>query len=77
MTDILQDMADVVAQIDDGEADSDTLDISAIYILLSRAMGEIERLRKSNSDMGWQLNPDRMGGSFSDWETNRRGDEWS
>lgn len=38
---------------------------------------EIERLQKANSDMGWRLNPDRMGGSFSEWETNRRGDEWS
>lgn len=77
MADILQDLADVLAQIDDGEADADTLEISAMYILLSRAVGEIDRLRKANSDMGWRLNPDRMGGQFSEWETNRRGDEWS
>lgn len=38
---------------------------------------EIESLRNINSGMGWRLNPDRMGGSFSKWETNRRGDEWS
>ena len=38
---------------------------------------EIERLKKANSDMGWRLNPDRMGGQFCEWETNRRGDEWS
>jgi DNA-binding MurR/RpiR family transcriptional regulator len=45
---------------------------------------EIMRLRKrvaqledKVSDMGWRLNPDRMGGQFSEWETNRRGDEWS
>ena len=73
MTDILQDLANVVAQIDDGEADSDTLDISTIYILLSRAVGEIERLRKANSDMGWQLNPDRSGGQFTEEEKNRSG----
>jgi hypothetical protein len=73
MTDILQDLANVVAQIDDGEADSDTLDISTIYILLSRAVGEIERLRKANSDMGWQLNPDRSGGQFTEEEKSRSG----
>jgi len=32
---------------------------------------EIERLRKLNSDMGWQLNPDRMGGQFTEEEKNR------
>lgn len=34
---------------------------------------EIERLRKINSDMGWQLNPDRMGGQFTQEELNRDG----
>jgi hypothetical protein len=43
------------------------------YILLNRAYGEIERLRKANSDMGWQLNPDRMGGQFTEEEKNRSG----
>ena len=38
---------------------------------------EIKRLEEHNTDMGWRLNPDRMGGQFSEWETNRRGDEWS
>jgi len=37
---------------------------------------EIRRLQDQNSDMGWQLNPDRMGGQFTDAEINRRGDEW-
>ncbi len=37
----------------------------------------VAKLEKQNSDMSWSLNPDRMGGQFSDWETNRRGDEWS
>jgi hypothetical protein len=73
MTDILQDLADVLAQIDDGEADEDILDVSSVYILLSRAVGEIERLRKVNSEMGWQLNPDRMGGQFTEEEKNRTG----
>jgi hypothetical protein len=75
MTDILQDLADVLAQIDDGEADEDILDVSSVYILLSRAVGEIERLQKVNSDMGWRLNPDRMGGQFTEDEKNWDG--WS
>lgn len=47
-------------------------------------LGQIMRLRKrvaqledQVSDMGWRLNPDRMGGQFTEWEKNRRGDEWS
>jgi len=72
MPDILQDLSNVVAEIDD----SDTLDISTIYILLSRAVDEIERLRKANSDMGWELNPDRMGGQFTQEEINRSEEGW-
>ncbi len=75
MTDILQDLSNAVVEIEDGIRN--TMSSTELYLLLSRAVGEIERLRKSNSDMGWKLNPDRMGGSFSEWETNRRGDEWS
>lgn len=72
MPDILQDLSNVVAEI----GDSDTLDISTIYILLSRAVDEIERLRKANSDMGWELNPDRMGGQFTQEEINRSEEGW-
>jgi len=79
MADILQDLADIVADIDNGEADSDTMDISSVYILLSRAVAEIERLRKINRDQSWQINPDRMGGQFTQDEINRAsrgGDGW-
>lgn len=34
---------------------------------------EIERLRKHNTEMGWRLNPDRMGGQFTEEEKNRPG----
>jgi hypothetical protein len=73
MTDILQDLSEVVARIEDG----DQLELAQeeLYLLLSRAVGEIDRLRRANSDMGWQLNPDRMGGQFTDEELNR-GNEW-
>jgi hypothetical protein len=73
MTDILQDMADLLVRIDDGEIDSDDLDPSTVYIMISRAVGEIERLRKQNIEMGWRLNPDRSGGQFTDEEINRPG----
>ena len=69
MTDILVALYEKMASIKDPSDE--------YYVLLSRAVAEIDRLRKSNSDMGWRLNPDRSGGAFSDWETNRRGDEWS
>lgn len=41
-----------------------------------RAVNEIERLRKANSDMSWELNPDRMGGQFTREETERNWDGW-
>jgi hypothetical protein len=73
MTDIIQDLSEVVARIEDG----DQLELAQeeLYLLLSRAVGEIDRLRRANSDLGWQLNPDRMGGQFTDEELNR-GNEW-
>jgi hypothetical protein len=48
-----------------------------IAVLLVNAKIEIENLRKQTSDMGWRENPDRSGGQFSDWEMNRRGDEFA
>lgn len=74
MTDILQDLADTVAEIEDGIRN--TMGGTELHLLLSRAVGEIERLRKANSDMSWQLNPDRMGGQFTREETERNWDGW-
>ena len=71
MTDILQDMAGILAKIEDG--DPQDLTQKELYLLLSRAVSEIDRLRRVNSDMGWRLNPDRMGGQFSEEEKNRSG----
>lgn len=39
------------------------------------ALLQIEELKKQNSEMGWRLNPDRMGGQFTEEEINR-GNEW-
>jgi len=71
MTDILQDLADIVDDIE--HCTRNHMDGAELYILLSRAVGEIERLRKANIDMGWQLNPDRMGGQFTEEEKSRSG----
>lgn len=38
-----------------------------------RLQNRIAQLETQNSDMGWQLNPDRMGGQFSEEEKNRSG----
>ena len=40
-----------------------------------RLQKRVDSLEKQNTDMGWRLNPDRMGGQFTDEEINRR-NEW-
>ena len=39
---------------------------------------KVSRLEDTVSDMGWRLNPDRMGGQFTDEEIARaeRGGDW-
>lgn len=72
MSDILQDVGDLLAAMNRGDLTGD-IDFNTVYILLARSVAEIERLRELNSDMGWRLNPDRMGGQFSDDEKNNTG----
>jgi hypothetical protein len=82
MADIESDIAEILVEIEDGEF---VYDPQRIYLVLSRAAGkinsqacELERSSKTISDMSWERDGgDRMGGSFSSWEINRRGDEWS
>ncbi len=71
MKDILQDLADYVVELEDGIRN--TMSGTELYLLLSRAVAEIERLRKANNEMSWELNPDRMGGQFTEEEKNRSG----
>ena len=47
-----------------------------LIIMVMNLQDENERLRKANSDMSWQLNPDRMGGQFTREETERYWDGW-
>ncbi len=82
MTDIVTDIADILAEIEDNKF---VYDPQRIYMVLSRAAGridsqarELKKLSRTVSDMSWERDGgDRMGGSFSSWEINRRGDEWS
>lgn len=47
-----------------------------LMALVMNLQDENERLRKANYEMGWQLNPDRMGGQFTREETERNWDGW-
>jgi hypothetical protein len=64
MTDILQDLSDKMSFIED-KGDIFDANLLNLYTLISRAAAEIGRLRKINSDMEWELNPDRSGGQFT------------
>ena len=72
MTDILKTIKGFLAKTSNVEEIFDG-DPWVIFNMLSMAADEIERLRDQNSDMGWRLNPDRMGGQFTDEELNRSG----
>ena len=75
--DIQDKIAEFLFNLDEGDPLPDR---NMIYLLLTQAAGAIDRLdrgnlrlRKANSDMGWELNPDRMGGQFTEEEKNRSG----
>ena len=79
MTDVKTEIADILAEIEDKEF---VYDPQRIYMVLTLACSklrkyedEIKRLKNQNTEMGWRLNPDRMGGQFTQEEINR-GDEW-
>lgn len=77
MTDILQDLTDTLVEIEDGIRN--TMSGDELYILLSRAVGEIDSLRRKNIELGWKINPDRSGGQFTEDEISRAergGDGW-
>ena len=46
-----------------------------LVIEIWRLRNLVAKLEEHNTDMGWRLNPDRMGGQFTQEEINRR-DEW-
>lgn len=73
MKDILVELNEAVGQIQSGIRN--TMVGDELLMMLFRSAEEIERLRNANSDMGWRLNPDRMGGQFTEEERGRDG--WS
>lgn len=38
-----------------------------------KLQGRVAQLEEHNTEMGWRLNPDRMGGQFTEEEKNRSG----
>jgi hypothetical protein len=74
MTDTLKELTATIDEIQTGVFQiPDDNRRHMLVSLLVKAYCEIDRLRESNSDMGWRLNPDRMGGQFSEEEMNRSG----
>lgn len=53
--------------------DYDLWDHSELVDEIIRLRLRVARLEKANSDLGWQLNPDRMGGSFTQDEIDNTG----
>jgi hypothetical protein len=71
MKDILVELNETVGQIQSGIRN--TMGGDELLMMLFRSAEEIKRLRDTNSDMGWRLNPDRMGGQFTQEELSRDG----
>lgn len=46
-----------------------------LVIEIWRLRNLVAKLEEHNTEMSWRLNPDRMGGQFTQEEINR-GDEW-
>jgi len=50
-----------------------TLEKRDLIIKIWHLKDRVAQLEERNSDMGWRLNPDRMGGQFTEEEKNRTG----
>lgn len=70
MTDVLKQLTDTLEEVVTGKRNMMAGD--ELKRVLFNAVYEIERLRRVNSDLGWQVNPDRMGGQGGTYRT----DEW-
>ena len=51
------------------------MDKKDLILLIWKLSDEVKELREHNIEMGWRLNPDRMGGQFTEDEKNWDG--WS
>jgi hypothetical protein len=70
MTDVLKQLNTALQEVMSGKRNMMAGD--ELKLMLFNATHEIERLRQVNSDLGWQVNPDRMGGQGGTYRT----DEW-
>jgi hypothetical protein len=50
-----------------------TLEKRDLIIEIWKLQGRVAKLEERNTEMGWSLNPDRMGGQFTEEEKNRTG----
>lgn len=71
MRELEEDLFALAEKLGEGTADSDVC-LMAIR-KIRKLEGEVTRLTNQNSDMGWRLNPDRMGGQFTEEEKNNTG----
>jgi hypothetical protein len=46
------------------------MDKKDLILLIWKLSDEVKELREHNTEMGWRLNPDRMGGQFTEDEKN-------
>jgi hypothetical protein len=70
MNDVLKQLNTALQEVMSGKRNMMAGD--ELKLMLFNATHEIERLRRVNSDLGWQVNPDRMGGQGGTYRT----DEW-
>ncbi len=50
-----------------------TLEKRDLIIEIWKLRDRVVKLEEHNTEMGWRLNPDRMGGQFTEEERNRTG----
>jgi hypothetical protein len=50
-----------------------TLEKRDLIIKIWHLQDRVTQLEEHNTEMGWRLNPDRMGGQFTEEEKNRTG----
>lgn len=50
-----------------------TLEKRDLIIEIWKLRDRVDKLEEQNIEMGWRLNPDRMGGQFTEEEKNRTG----
>ena len=71
MDNVRQKIEQFLEQIESETVTQKNIDIEQVYILLTHAAINIDRLTRDKIALGWQTNPDRMGGQFTNEEINR------